>query len=133
VLAAIQVNVAFRFFLNLALTDTLPHPSLLTVFRARLGATRYQQIFDGVVAQARASELAFAMRAIGGVVATLIVDYQHRIDTDMTTANTITVRTNITNPELLREGRPLASACVKAAKREALRHADASGRLGKQF
>jgi hypothetical protein len=55
------------------------------------------------------------------------------IDTDMTTANTITVRTNTTNPELLREGRPLASACVKAAKREALRHADASGRLGKQF
>jgi transposase len=57
VLAAIQVNVAFRFFLNLALTDTLPHPSLLTVFRARLGATRYQQIFDGVVAQARAAGL----------------------------------------------------------------------------
>ena len=57
VLAAIQVNVAFRYFLNLALTDTLPHPSLLTVFRARLGATLYQQIFDGVVAQARAAGL----------------------------------------------------------------------------
>jgi transposase len=57
VLAATQVNVAFRYFLNLALTDTLPHPSLLTVFRARLGATLYQQIFDGVVAQARAAGL----------------------------------------------------------------------------
>jgi transposase len=57
VLAAIQVNVAFRYFLNLALTDTLPHPSLLTVFRARLGATLYQQIFDGMVAQARAAGL----------------------------------------------------------------------------
>jgi transposase len=57
VLAAIQVNVAFRYFLNLALTDTLPHPSLLTVFRARLGATLYQQIFDGVVAQARTAGL----------------------------------------------------------------------------
>ncbi len=57
VLAAIQVNVAFRYFLHLALTDTLPHPSLLTVFRARLGATLYQQIFDGVVAQARAAGL----------------------------------------------------------------------------
>jgi transposase len=33
VLAAIQVNVAFRYFLNLALSDTLLHPSLLTVFR----------------------------------------------------------------------------------------------------
>lgn len=57
VLAAIQVNLAFRYFLNLALTDTLPHPSLLTVFRARLGACLYQQIFDGVVAQARAAGL----------------------------------------------------------------------------
>ena len=57
VLAAIQVNVAFRYFLNLALTDTLPHPSLLTVFRARLGASLYQQIFDGMVGQARAAGL----------------------------------------------------------------------------
>lgn len=57
VVAQTQVNVAFRFFLNLALTDALPHPSVLTVFRARLGAELYQQIFDGVVAQARAAGL----------------------------------------------------------------------------
>jgi len=57
VLAAIQVNLAFRFFLNLALTDTLPHPSLLTVFRARLADSLYQQIFDRVVRQARAAGL----------------------------------------------------------------------------
>jgi transposase len=57
VLAQAQVNVAFRYFLNLALTDSLPHPRLLTVFRARLGADLYQQIFDGVVAQARAAGL----------------------------------------------------------------------------
>jgi transposase len=57
VLAAAQVNVAFRYFLNLALTDSLPHPSLLTVFRTRLGASLYQQFFDGVVAQARAAGL----------------------------------------------------------------------------
>jgi transposase len=57
VLAAAQVNLAFRYFLTLALTDTLPHPSLLTVFRARLGASLYQQIFDGVVGQARAAGL----------------------------------------------------------------------------
>jgi transposase len=57
VLSQIQVNVAFRYFLNLALTDVLPHSSLLTVFRARLGATLYQQIFDGVVAQARIAGL----------------------------------------------------------------------------
>src|SRR5262245_36440443 len=57
VVALAQVNVAFRYFLNLALTDSLPHPSLLTVFRARLGAELYQQIFDRVVAQARAAGL----------------------------------------------------------------------------
>jgi transposase len=57
VLAQAQVNVALRYFLNLALTDSLPHPSLLTVFRARLGASLYQQIFDGVVAQAREAGL----------------------------------------------------------------------------
>ena len=51
------IRVIFRYFLNLALTDTLPHPSLLTVFRARLGASLYQQIFDGMVAQARADGL----------------------------------------------------------------------------
>jgi len=53
VVAQAQVNVAFRSFLNLALTDSLPHPSLLTVFRARLGEKLYEQLFDGVVAQAR--------------------------------------------------------------------------------
>lgn len=57
VLAAAQVNLAFRYFLNLALTDTLPLPSFLTVFCARLGATLYQQIFDGMVGQARAAGL----------------------------------------------------------------------------
>lgn len=57
VIAAAQVNVAFRYFLNLALTDTLPHPTLLTVFRARLGEKLYEQLFDGVVAQARAHGL----------------------------------------------------------------------------
>src|SRR5262245_35009977 len=57
VLAQAQVNIAFRSFLHLALRDTLPHPSLLTVFRARLGASRYQQIFDGVVGQAREAGL----------------------------------------------------------------------------
>lgn len=57
VLAQAQVNVAFRYFLTLSLTDALPHPSLLTVFRARLGEKLYEQLFDGVVAQARAHGL----------------------------------------------------------------------------
>ena len=57
VIAQAQVNVAFRFFLDLGLRESLPHPSLLTVFRTRLGVDMYAQIFDGVVAQARAAGL----------------------------------------------------------------------------
>ena len=54
VTTAAQVNMAFRFFLDLALESKLPHPSLLSVFRARLGDEQHQQVFDGSVAQARA-------------------------------------------------------------------------------
>jgi transposase len=57
VMAQAQVNVAFRFFLDLGLQESLPHPSLLTVFRARLGVDLYAQIFDGAVAQARSAGL----------------------------------------------------------------------------
>src|SRR5579871_4136197 len=57
VMAQAQVNVAFRFFLDLSLRDGLPHPSLMSVFRNRLGVNLYEQIFDGVVAQARAAGL----------------------------------------------------------------------------
>jgi transposase len=48
-----QVNVAFRFFLDLSLQSGLPHHTLLTYFRERLGVERHQQLFDAVVAQAR--------------------------------------------------------------------------------
>ena len=53
VIAAAQVNVAFRFFLDLSLESRLPVPSLLTQFRTRLGVERYQALFDHVVTQAR--------------------------------------------------------------------------------
>jgi len=53
VLAETQVNVAFRFFLDLSLDSQLPHPSLLSVFRSRLGETKYQRVFAGIVEQAR--------------------------------------------------------------------------------
>jgi len=53
VIAQAQVNVAFRFFLDLGLTSALPDPSLLSVFRSRLGPDQYQQVFDDVLAQAR--------------------------------------------------------------------------------
>jgi transposase len=51
--AETQVNVAFRFFLDLALDSQLPHPSLLSVFRKRLGEAKYQSVFAGIVEQAR--------------------------------------------------------------------------------
>ncbi len=47
----------FVIFLHLGLTACLPHPSVLTVFRARLGGEVYEQIFNGVVAQARTAGL----------------------------------------------------------------------------
>ena len=53
VIAAAQVNVAFRFFLDLSLESRLPVPSLLTQFRMRLGVDRHQARFDQLVTQAR--------------------------------------------------------------------------------
>lgn len=46
-------NMAYRYFLGLSLRSPLPHPSLLTYFRQRLGVQRHQQIFDALVGQAR--------------------------------------------------------------------------------
>jgi len=48
-----QVNMAYRFFLDLSLKSELPDPSLLSVFRTRVGAEAHQQIFQDLVAQAR--------------------------------------------------------------------------------
>jgi transposase len=48
-----QVNVAFRFFLDLPLEASLPEPSLLSQFRTRLGQERFTQVFHEVLRQAR--------------------------------------------------------------------------------
>jgi transposase len=48
-----QVNVAFRFFLDLSLESALPVPSLLSQFRTRLGSERFTQIFNEILRQAR--------------------------------------------------------------------------------
>jgi transposase len=53
VLARAQSDVAFRFFLDLGLDSGLPHPSLLSYFRQRLGPEMHQKLFDAVLAQAR--------------------------------------------------------------------------------
>jgi len=46
-------NMAYRYFLNLSLHSSLPHHTLFTYFRQRLGVDRHQQVFDAVVGQAR--------------------------------------------------------------------------------
>src|SRR5882724_235882 len=53
VIAAAQVNVAFRFFLDLSLESRVPVPSLLAQLRTRVGVERHQALFDQLVTQAR--------------------------------------------------------------------------------
>ena len=52
-----QVNVAFRFFLDLPAQTHLPEPSLLSQFRTRLGAQRFAKVFQEILRQARAAGL----------------------------------------------------------------------------
>jgi transposase len=53
VMAAIRFNVAHRLFLGISLHSPLPHHTLLTYFRQRLGPERLQSVFDQLVGQAR--------------------------------------------------------------------------------
>jgi transposase len=52
-----QVNVAFRFFLDISLESALPVASLLSQFRTRLGSERFTRVFNEIVRQARAHGL----------------------------------------------------------------------------
>jgi len=52
-----RCHMAFRWFLGLSLHSALPHHTLLTYFRERLGPERHQQLFDAIVGQARAKGL----------------------------------------------------------------------------
>jgi transposase len=53
VMAQTQVNVAFRLFVGLSLRSSLPHHTLLTYFRERVGTTQLQEIFHTLLGQAR--------------------------------------------------------------------------------
>lgn len=57
VIAEAQVNVAFRFFLDLSLEAKLPEPSLLSQFRTRLGPERFERVFHEMLRQAREAGL----------------------------------------------------------------------------
>jgi transposase len=52
-----QVNVAFRFFLDLSIESALPVPSLLSQFRTRLGEEGFTGVFNEILRQARAQGL----------------------------------------------------------------------------
>ena len=52
-----QVNVAFRFFLDLSVESALPVASLLSQFRTRLGTERFERVFNEILRQARAGGL----------------------------------------------------------------------------
>jgi transposase len=49
----VQVNMAHRLFLNLGSESVLPHHTSMTYFRERVGAEALQEIFHGVLGQAR--------------------------------------------------------------------------------
>jgi len=49
VIAAVRFNIAYRLFLGISLKSPLPHHTLLTYFRERLGPERLQQVFDNLV------------------------------------------------------------------------------------
>lgn len=53
VLKAAQVNVAYRFFLDLSVDSKLPTHGLLSQFRTRLGVATFEAIFANLVQQAR--------------------------------------------------------------------------------
>jgi transposase len=48
-----RTDVAYRYFLGMSLQDPLPDPSLLSLFRGRLGVEGHQDIFQEIVAQGR--------------------------------------------------------------------------------
>jgi transposase len=53
VLKQLQVNVAYRYFLDLSLDSELPTSGLLSQFRQRLGEERHRRLFEEVIRQAR--------------------------------------------------------------------------------
>jgi transposase len=48
-----KTDVAFRYFLQMGVSEPLPVPSLLSIFRGRLGREGFRQVFDKVVGMAR--------------------------------------------------------------------------------
>jgi len=52
-LRQVQVNMAYRLFLDIGSESVLPHHTSMTYFRKRVGADALKEIFHGVLGQAR--------------------------------------------------------------------------------
>jgi transposase len=109
VIAGARFNLAYRLFLGLSLKSPLPHPTLLTYFRQRLGPQRMQQVFDALVGQAR---------RLGLVKDRLRLKDATHIIANIAVPSTIRLVAQ-TREQLLDALRPFASARVAAEEEQA--------------
>jgi transposase len=117
-------DMAMRYFLDLSLHSPLPHHTLLTKFRDRLGPDKHQKVFHAIVAQARAHGLVkdrLRLKDATHVIANIAIPSTIQLVAD-------------TRDQLLQAARPYAAAQVAAfeAQRDAerLATADLSDALG---
>lgn len=109
VLKQLQVNVAYRYFLDLSLESELPTSGLLSQFRQRLGKERHEKLFEEVIRQARQKGL--------------VKDRLRITDATHVIAN-VAIPTTIqliaqTRERLLRSAKPYAEEKVKAEEQRA--------------
>jgi IS5 family transposase len=109
VFAAVRFNIAYRLFLGLSLQSPLPHPTVLTYFRQRLGPDRLQQVFDHLVGQAR---------QLGLVKDRLRLKDATHIIANIAVTSTIRLVAE-TRDQLLEALRPFAAARVAAEEQQA--------------
>lgn len=82
VIAHTQTDLAMRCFVGLSVEDKLPVPSLLSMFRSKLGAARFREIFNKSVAMAVAAGLVsqrLLMVDSGGIVADIFIPHLRRL------------------------------------------------------
>ncbi len=109
VIAHAQVNVAFRYFLDLSIESTLPDPSLLSVFRRRVGPQKHEDLLQALVGQAREAGLVkdrLRLKDATHVIANIAIPSTIRLVAE-------------TRDRLLQAAQPLAPARVAEAQAHA--------------
>ncbi len=82
VIAHTQTDLAMRSFVGLSVEDSLPHPSMLSVFRHRLGEERFREIFNQSVTWAVGAGLVsqrLLMVDSGGIVADVAIPHLRQL------------------------------------------------------